>query len=90
MPCAPGPAFGIGAKTDDALAMYLEDVYTVAVNLAGLPGACVPAGLAKEAGISLPVGVQFIGAAFEETSVLRAARQWERVRGDLPRAPVGR
>jgi aspartyl-tRNA(Asn)/glutamyl-tRNA(Gln) amidotransferase subunit A len=84
MPCAPGPAFGIGAKTDDALAMYLEDAYTVAVNLAGLPAACVPAGLAREGGIMLPVGVQFIGAAFDETSVLRAARQWELVRGELP------
>ena len=70
MPASPGPAFKLGEKTSDPMAMYLEDVYTVAVNLAGLPAITIPAG--KAAG-GLPVGVQLVGAAFDETRLLQAA-----------------
>jgi aspartyl-tRNA(Asn)/glutamyl-tRNA(Gln) amidotransferase subunit A len=62
----------------DPLAMYLEDVYTVGVNLAGLPGMTVPAGFAEVEGKRLPVGVQLIAPAFDEPTMLRAARMFER------------
>jgi aspartyl-tRNA(Asn)/glutamyl-tRNA(Gln) amidotransferase subunit A len=78
MPTTPGPAFKIGEKTSDPLAMYLEDVYTVAVNLAGLPAMSVPAGLVDEGGVRLPYGVQVIAPAFEEGLMLRVARMLER------------
>lgn len=77
MPAAPGPAFRIGEKLGDPLAMYLEDVFTVGVNLAGLPGMSVPAGFVNEGGKELPVGVQIIAPAFEEGVMLRAARMLE-------------
>jgi len=77
MPATPGPAFRIGEKTNDPLAMYLEDVYTVTVNLAGLPAITIPAGFALVDGRKLPVGVQLVGAAFDESTLLRAARMFE-------------
>ena len=70
-PTTPGPAFGIGAKTSDPLAMYLEDVYTLAVNLAGLPAMSVPAGHVE----GLPVGLQLIGQHFAEARLLNVAHQ---------------
>ncbi len=70
-PATPGPAFALGAKTDDPVAMYLNDVFTVTVNLAGLPGMSVPAGLTAN---GLPLGLQIIGKAFDEATVLRAGR----------------
>jgi aspartyl-tRNA(Asn)/glutamyl-tRNA(Gln) amidotransferase subunit A len=73
-PATPGPAFGVGEKTADPVSMYLNDVFTVTVNLAGLPGIAVPAGLTAS---GLPLGLQFIGKAFEETTILRAARAIE-------------
>jgi len=73
-PATPGPAFGIGAKTDDPISMYLNDVFTVTVNLAGLPGLAVPAGLTAD---GLPLGLQIIGKAFDEATVLRAGRSVE-------------
>jgi aspartyl-tRNA(Asn)/glutamyl-tRNA(Gln) amidotransferase subunit A len=88
MPSSPGPAFRLGEKTRDPLAMYLEDVYTVGVNLAGLPAVTVPAGLARTEGAVLPVGVQFIGRAFDEERLLRAARMFERARGGAFVAPI--
>lgn len=81
MPATPGPAFRIGEKSNDPLAMYLEDVYTVTVNLAGLPAITIPAGFAQEAGKKLPVGVQLVGAAFDESTILRAARMFEKATG---------
>ena len=69
-PATPGPAFGVGAKTTDPLEMYLQDVFTVTVNLAGLPGIAVPAGLTST---GLPMGLQLIGKAFDEATLLRAA-----------------
>jgi aspartyl-tRNA(Asn)/glutamyl-tRNA(Gln) amidotransferase subunit A len=69
-PTAPSAAFAIGEKQDDPIAMYLNDVFTVPVNLAGLPGISVPAGLS---GDGLPLGLQVIGRAFDEATVLRVA-----------------
>jgi aspartyl-tRNA(Asn)/glutamyl-tRNA(Gln) amidotransferase subunit A len=60
----------VGAKTADPLEMYLQDVFTVTVNLAGLPGISVPAGLTAN---GLPLGLQLIGKAFDEGTLLRAA-----------------
>ena len=68
-PATPGPAFAVGDKSDDPVAMYLNDVFTVTVNLAGLPGLAVPAGLTES---GLPLGLQLIGKAFDEGTVLRA------------------
>ena len=67
-PTAPSAAFAIGEKANDPIAMYLNDVFTVPVNLAGLPGISVPAGLSGE---GLPLGLQVIGKAFDEEMVLR-------------------
>ena len=67
-PTAPSAAFGIGDKADDPIAMYLNDVFTVPVNLAGLPGMSVPAGLAGE---GLPLGLQLIGKPFDEPTLFR-------------------
>jgi aspartyl-tRNA(Asn)/glutamyl-tRNA(Gln) amidotransferase subunit A len=73
-PATPGPAFAFGANADDPVAMYLNDVFTVTVNLAGLPGLSVPAGLTAE---GLPLGLQLIGKAFDEATVLRVGRAVE-------------
>jgi aspartyl-tRNA(Asn)/glutamyl-tRNA(Gln) amidotransferase subunit A len=69
-PTAPSAAFAIGEKTDDPLAMYLNDVFTVPANLAGVPAASVPAGLSSD---GLPLGLQITGRAFDEETVLRVA-----------------
>ncbi len=69
-PATPGPAFALGAKTSDPVSMYLNDVFTVTVNLAGLPGISVPAGLTAD---GLPLGLQIIGKAFDEATVLRVS-----------------
>jgi len=81
-PTAPGPAFGIGEKTDDPIAMYLNDVFTVTVNLAGLPGISVPAGLNSE---GLPLGLQLIGKAFDEATLFRVGEVIEKAAGATPR-----
>ncbi|MDX2146894.1 MAG: Asp-tRNA(Asn)/Glu-tRNA(Gln) amidotransferase subunit GatA [Planctomycetota bacterium] len=79
MPVAPTPAFKLGEKQTDSMAMYLEDVYTVPVNLAGLPAISVPAGLGRVADAAgpLPVGMQLIGRAFDEATLVRVARMLE-------------
>jgi aspartyl-tRNA(Asn)/glutamyl-tRNA(Gln) amidotransferase subunit A len=74
-PATPTAAFAIGERTDDPIAMYLNDVFTVPVNLAGLPGISVPAGLTAD---GLPLGLQLIGRAFDEATLLRIARTVER------------
>jgi len=75
MPTTLGPAFRIGEKSDDPWAMYLEDVYTVTANMAGLPAVSVPGGFAEEpGGVRLPVGVQLLGRAFSDLRLLRLAR----------------
>src|SRR5438477_3331216 len=72
-PVTPTPAFKIGEKADDPFAMYLNDVFTLPVNIAGLPGISVPAGFVD----GLPVGLQLIGKPFDEATVLRAAQAYE-------------
>ena len=72
-PTTPGPAFALGAKSDDPVSMYLEDVYTLAVNLAGLPGISVPAGLVE----GKPVGLQLIGRHFDESRLLNVAHRFQ-------------
>lgn len=74
-PVAPTVAFKLGEKTSDPLAMYLEDIYTVPVSLAGLPGISVPCGKGHESG--MPVGLQIISRHFDEETILRAAHQFE-------------
>jgi aspartyl-tRNA(Asn)/glutamyl-tRNA(Gln) amidotransferase subunit A len=69
-PTTPSPAFALGEKMDDPVAMYLNDVFTVPVNLAGLPGISVPAGLSSD---GLPLGLHIIGRAFDEETMLRVA-----------------
>ncbi len=69
-PVSPTPAFKIGEKIDDPLQMYLSDIYTVSVNLAGIPGISVPIGASSD---GLPIGLQLLGPAFEEETLLRAA-----------------
>jgi aspartyl-tRNA(Asn)/glutamyl-tRNA(Gln) amidotransferase subunit A len=75
-PTAPSAAFAIGEKSDDPIAMYLNDVFTVPANLAGLPAISVPAGLSAD---GLPLGLQIIGRAFDEETVLRVAGVLESV-----------
>ena len=73
-PVTPTPAFRLGEKSEDPLQMYLSDIYTISVNLAGLPAIAVPCGFSKA---GLPIGVQLIGRAFEEETLLRAAHAYE-------------
>ena len=80
-PVAPTTAFPVGEKTDDPLTMYLSDVFTIAVNLAGLPGVSVPCGFDDR---GMPIGLQLIGRAFDEATLLRAAYAHEQ-RQDGPR-----
>jgi aspartyl-tRNA(Asn)/glutamyl-tRNA(Gln) amidotransferase subunit A len=75
VPTAPNAAFAIGENTDDPIAMYLNDVFTVPANLAGLPALSVPAGLSADA---LPLGLQVIGRAFDEATVLRVGEVLEK------------
>ena len=72
-PSAPGVAFSAGAKSHDPISMYMEDVYTLSVNLAGLPGLSVPAGLIN----GLPIGLQLIGRAFDEATLLKAGHRFQ-------------
>jgi aspartyl-tRNA(Asn)/glutamyl-tRNA(Gln) amidotransferase subunit A len=72
-PTTPTTAFPIGEKIDDPLAMYLNDVYTVPANLAGIPGISIPCGLAE----GLPVGMQVLGKHFDEAAVLRVAHAYQ-------------
>ncbi|MFL0810158.1 MAG: Asp-tRNA(Asn)/Glu-tRNA(Gln) amidotransferase subunit GatA [Agarilytica sp.] len=73
-PTSPSPAFEFGAKSDDPVAMYLEDIYTIATNLAGLPGMSIPCGLVDKK----PVGVQLIGNYFAEAKLLNVAHQFQK------------
>ena len=72
-PVTPTTAFGIGAKMDDPIAMYLADIYTIAINLAGLPAMSIPAGFSG----GLPVGLQIIGNHFAEDRLLNIAHQYQ-------------
>ena len=73
-PTAPTAAFKIGEKTQNPLQMYLSDIFTISVNLAGIPAVSLPCGFAEE---KLPIGLQILGRPFEEATVLRAAYAFE-------------
>lgn len=72
-PTTPSTAFKLGEKTDDPVSMYLSDIYTIAVNLAGLPGMSIPCGFVN----NLPIGLQLIGNYFDESRILSAAHQFQ-------------
>jgi aspartyl-tRNA(Asn)/glutamyl-tRNA(Gln) amidotransferase subunit A len=74
-PVTPGTAFGIGEKMDDPIAMYLSDIYTIAINLAGVPAMSIPAGFVA----GMPVGLQLIGDYFSEDRLLNIAHQYQQV-----------
>jgi aspartyl-tRNA(Asn)/glutamyl-tRNA(Gln) amidotransferase subunit A len=73
-PTTPTPAFRLGEKTADPLQMYLEDIFTVPANLAGIPGLSLPCGLAS----GLPVGLQILGRPFDEETLLRVGAGFQR------------
>jgi len=73
-PTSPTPAFKLGEKVDDPLAMYLADIYTVTADLAGIPGISIPCGETKE---KLPIGLQILGKHFDEATILRLAHAYE-------------
>jgi aspartyl-tRNA(Asn)/glutamyl-tRNA(Gln) amidotransferase subunit A len=79
-PTTPGPAFALGEKSGDPVEMYLNDIFTVTVNMAGLPGMSVPAGLSSE---GTPLGLQLIGKPFDEETLFRTARVIEEAAGPL-------
>jgi aspartyl-tRNA(Asn)/glutamyl-tRNA(Gln) amidotransferase subunit A len=72
-PTAPTPAFALGSKTEDPITMYLNDIYTIGANLAGLPGLSVPCGFAA----GLPVGLHLVGAHFAEETILAAGHRYQ-------------
>lgn len=89
MPTAPSAAFRLGEKSADPMSMYLEDIYTVGANLAGLPAISVPMGSgANDSGAHLPLGLQIIAPAFEDALLLRIARMYERSAPAMP-GPAG-
>ena len=84
-PTAPTTAFNIGEKTDDPVAMYLADIYTISTNLAGLPGMSIPAGFVD----GLPVGLQIIGNYFDEAKLLNIAHRYQQVTDWHQQTPNG-
>jgi aspartyl-tRNA(Asn)/glutamyl-tRNA(Gln) amidotransferase subunit A len=84
-PTSPTPAFAIGEKVDDPLAMYLNDIYTVTANLAGIPGISVPCGVSSE---RLPIGFQLIGPYWSEAALLKLAHAYEQARPFTERPPI--
>ena len=74
-PTSPTPAFKLGEKANDPLAMYLADIYTVTADLAGIPGISIPCGETRE---KLPIGLQILGRHFDEVTILRLAHAYER------------
>jgi aspartyl-tRNA(Asn)/glutamyl-tRNA(Gln) amidotransferase subunit A len=83
-PTSPTTAFRIGEKADDPVTMYLSDIYTIAVNLAGLPGMSIPCGFADQ----LPVGLQIIGRHFDEARMLNVAHQYQQATDWHTRIPA--
>ncbi len=84
-PTAPTPAFGLGDKTSDPITMYLNDIYTIGANLAGLPAMSIPCGFAGK----LPVGVQLIGPHFGEGKLLAAAHRYQQETDWHLKSPAG-
>jgi aspartyl-tRNA(Asn)/glutamyl-tRNA(Gln) amidotransferase subunit A len=84
MPASPTPAFRLGEKTADPLQMYLEDIFTVPANLAGVPGLSLPCGFAS----GLPLGLQLLGRPFDEATLLRTAAAFEQATDHRKVAPL--
>lgn len=84
-PTSPTPAFALGEKVDNPLAMYLNDIYTVTANLAGIPGLNVPCGLSSK---RLPIGFQLLGAYWSEPTLLKLAHAYETARPFNERPPI--
>ena len=78
-PVSPTPAFKIGEKIDDPLAMYLSDIFTIPVNLAGLPGLAIPVKKYKINSGELPIGFQLIGKPFREADILGIGQYYEKI-----------
>jgi aspartyl-tRNA(Asn)/glutamyl-tRNA(Gln) amidotransferase subunit A len=76
-PTSPTAAFKLGAKTSDPIAMYLNDIYSIAANLAGLPGISIPCGFVNSGGTELPVGLQLVGPHFGESLLLSVSHQYQ-------------
>ncbi len=83
-PTTPEPAFKLGAKSKDPVSMYLNDIYTISANLAGLPGISVPCGFSA----GLPVGLQMIAPAFMESRLLNVAHKYQQVTDWHKRMPA--
>jgi aspartyl-tRNA(Asn)/glutamyl-tRNA(Gln) amidotransferase subunit A len=86
-PTTPTPAFELGAKTSDPITMYLNDIYTIGANLAGLPAVSIPCGFVEEDGRELPVGLQIVGPHFAESRVLNVAHHYQRLTSWHRRVP---
>jgi aspartyl-tRNA(Asn)/glutamyl-tRNA(Gln) amidotransferase subunit A len=84
-PTSPTPAFALGEKVDNPLAMYLNDIYTVTANLAGIPGLNVPCGLSSN---RLPIGFQLLGPYWSEASLLKLADAYETARPFTEPPPI--
>jgi len=84
-PTSPSTAFRIGEKASDPVQMYLSDIYTIAVNLAGLPGMSIPCGFAN----GLPAGLQLIGDYFAEARLLNAAHRYQLATDWHTQSPAG-
>ena len=84
-PTAPSPAFKLGDKVDDPIQMYLNDIYTIGANLAGLPGISVPCGFVD----GLPVGLHLVGPHFGESTLLRCAHQYQQTTDWHTQSPEG-
>jgi aspartyl-tRNA(Asn)/glutamyl-tRNA(Gln) amidotransferase subunit A len=84
-PTSPTVAFNLGEKVDDPVTMYLSDIYTIAVNLAGLPGMSIPVGFSE----GRPVGLQLIGNYFNETLLLNAAHRYQQATNWHNQVPDG-
>jgi aspartyl-tRNA(Asn)/glutamyl-tRNA(Gln) amidotransferase subunit A len=82
-PTTPSPAFAIGAKTSDPIEMYLNDIYTIGANLAGLPAMSLPCGFAR----NLPVGLHLVGPPLAEARLLKAAHHFQRATDWHQRVP---
>lgn len=80
-PTTPTPAFKIGEKSSDPLQMYLADIFTVPVNIAGVPAISIPSGFVSEDDAKLPLGIQFIAPHFGEESLFAAGKDFEKARG---------
>jgi len=84
-PTSPTPAFKLGEKTNDPISMYLSDIYTIAINLAGLPGISIPAGFINQ----LPIGMQLIGNLFGEAKLFNVAHRYQTITDWHKRIPEG-